>query len=171
MIKADNSWYIICSKPKKEQEAEISLNNIGIDVYLPLCKKKKKSGKYKIEVVSPLFPGYLFAKFEFETYFQKVRYSRGVKKLLGNGENLWMIEEIKIEDIKNREEDGLVRLRPKVENFSPGDRIIVDEGDFEGWEGIFYEDFPEEKRAMIMLTSVSYTNKMLLPKSYLTLKT
>ncbi len=165
----DGGWYIVCSKSKKDFEAEKNLSRLGIEVYLPLYKKKKKKGKNKIEVISPLFPGYLFARFKFEHFFQKARYSRGVKRILGNGNNLWLIEDEKINDIKAREENGLVRLRPKIEVFSPGDPVIIDEGDFDGWEGIFFEDFPDEKRAMIMLTNVSYTNKLIVPKSYLTL--
>lgn len=142
---------------------------MGVDVYLPLFEKKQKKNKKKVEVVAPLFPGYLFVKFEFRKFYQKVRYTRGVKTILGNKECLWVIDEEKIKDIKNREENGLVKLKLTREEISPGDRIIIDEGDFDGWEGIFYEDLPDEKRAIIMLTNVNYTNKLILPKEYLLL--
>lgn len=169
MNNTDSSWYIISTKPKKEFVAERNLEQMGVDVYLPLFEKKQKKNKKKIEVIVPLFPGYLFVKFEFGKFYQKVRYTRGVKTILGNKECLWVIDEKKIKDIKNREENGLVKLKLTREEISPGDRIIVDEGDFDGWEGIFYEDLPDEKRAIIMLTNVSYTNRLILPKEYLLL--
>ena len=169
MKSGENYRYIICSKPKKESEAERNLKTLGVDVYLPMCKKKKKSKKKKVDVIVPLFPGYLFSRFNFRECFQKVRYSRGVKNILGTKEVLWMIDNSKIEDIKNREESGIVKLRPRTEILSPGDPIIVDEGDFDGWEGVFCESLPDEKRAMIMLTSVSFSNKLIIPKSYLAL--
>jgi len=121
----------------------------------------------KTDVVVPLFPGYLFCKFEFDEHYQKIRYTRGVKKVLGNKQSLWVIDNEKIEDIRKREEDGLVIMKKKEEQFEPGARIIVDEGDFDGWEGIFHEDLPDEKRAIILLTNVNYTTKLTLPKEYL----
>ncbi|MEN8152379.1 MAG: transcription termination/antitermination NusG family protein [Acidobacteriota bacterium] len=165
----DSSWYILSIKPKQEFIAERNLEQMGVEVYLPLYEKKQKKDKKKIDVVVPLFAGYIFAKFEFGKFYQKVRYTRGVKNILGNKEYLWIIDESKIEDIKNREEDGLVKMKIVKKSFSPGDRIIVDEGDFDGWEGIFVEDIPDEKRAIIMLTNVNYTNKLILPKEYLTI--
>ncbi|MCJ7524729.1 MAG: hypothetical protein MUP71_05830, partial [Candidatus Aminicenantes bacterium] len=73
----------------------------------------------------------------------------------------------KIRDIKSRENNGLVVLRKREESFSKGDKILIDEGDFEGWEGIFQEELPDRERAIIMLTNVKFSSKLILPKKYL----
>ena len=161
-------WFIISTKPKQEFVAEKSLKSLGANVYLPLYQKRIKRNHEKKEVISPLFSGYLFAQFSVIEMYHKVRYTRGVKSVLGNTEGLWTINEKKIEDIKLREDnDGSVTLIRSEEKFKSGDRIMIDEGDFDGWEGVFCEELPDKERAVIMLTNVSYTSKLIVLKRYL----
>ena len=164
---AGSDWFIISSKPKQEFDAERNLRTLGINVYLPVYNKKIKKNKTKIEQVAPLFSGYLFAQFSIHEFYQKVRYTRGVKTILGNDEYLWAIADEKIRDIRARECNGLVILQKREDRFSKGDRILIDEGDFEGWEGIFQEELPDRERAIILLTNVKFSSKLILPKKYL----
>ena len=60
-----STWFIINTKPKQEFNAEKNLRSLGAEVYLPVYKKKVKKNKEKIEVVSPLFAGYLFQSKEY----------------------------------------------------------------------------------------------------------
>lgn len=160
-------WFIIHSKPKQEFDAEKHLRALGIDVYLPLYARKVKRDRVRVERIAPLFSGYLFARFDVCGSYQKVRYSHGVKSVLGRGETLWTLADEKVQDIRSRESGGLVVLRPRQAQFSPGDRIRIDEGDFEGWEGIFREELPDRERAMILLTNVQFSSTLILPKKYL----
>jgi transcription antitermination factor NusG len=163
----DSDWFIINSKPKQEFDAEKNLRTLAINVYLPVYNKKIKKNKIKVDRVTPLFSGYLFAQFDIREYYQKVRYTKGVKTILGYNEYLWTIADDKIQDIKSRESNGLVVLRNREANFRKGDRILIDEGDFEGWEGIFQEELPDRERAIIMLTNIKFSSKLILPKKYL----
>lgn len=160
-------WFIINSKPKQEFDAEKHLRALGIEVYLPLYAKKVKKNRVKVERVAPLFSGYLFARFDLHESYQNVRYSRGVKSVLGRNEYLWTLADGKVQDIRARESNGLVVLRRREDHFRPGDRIRIDEGDFEGWEGIFREELPDRERAMILLTNVQFSSTLILPKKYL----
>ena len=163
-------WFIIQSKPKQEFDSEKHLRALGIDVYLPVYNKKIKKNRVKVDRVSPLFCGYLFARFDIHADYQRVRYTRGVKSLLGGNECLWTIADEKIQDIRSRESNGLVMLRRRESSFRPGDRILIDEGDFEGWEGIFQEELPDRERAIILLTNVKFSSKLILPKKYLVVR-
>ena len=162
-----SDWFIVNSKPKQEFDAEKHLRTLEIDVYLPVYNKKIKKNRVKVDRIAPLFNGYLFARFDISESYQKVRYTRGVKTLLGSNEYLWTLADEKIQDIKSRESNGLVMLRPREEHFRQGDRILIDDGDFEGWEGIFQEELPDRERAMILLTNVRFSSKLILPKKYL----
>ncbi|HSQ35330.1 MAG TPA: transcription termination/antitermination NusG family protein [Candidatus Binatia bacterium] len=162
-----SDWCIIQSKPKQEFSAEKNLNMLGISVYLPVYMKKIKKNKLKVDRLAPLFSGYLFARFPVYEFYQKVKYTRGVKNILGYNEYLWTIADEKILDIKSRENNGIVLLRRREESFQRGDRIFIDEGDFEGWEGIFQEELPDRERAIIMLTNVKFSSTLILPKKYL----
>ncbi len=162
-----NAWCIIQCKPKQEFSAEKNLKLLDINVYLPVYMKKIKKNKIKIDRLSPLFSGYLFAQFNIFNSYQKVKYTKGVKNILGYNEYLWTIADEKIQDIKFRENNGIVLLRKKEDAFCKGDRILIDEGDFEGWEGIFQEELPDRERALIMLTNVKFSSTLILPKKYL----
>lgn len=165
-----SDWFILQSKPKQEFDAEKHLRTLEIEVYLPLYRKKVKKNRVKVEIAAPLFSGYLFARFDVCESYQNVRYTRGVRSVLGSRESLWTLADEKVQDIKSRECDGLVVLRKREEHFRPGDRIAIDEGDFEGWEGIFQEELPDRERAMILLTNVQFSSRLILPKKYLVVK-
>jgi transcriptional antiterminator RfaH len=162
-----NEWCIIHSKPKQDFNVEKNLKLLDIDVYLPVYMKKIKKNKIKVDRIAPLFSGYLFARFDIHDFYQKVKYTKGVKSILGYNEYLWTISDEKIRDIKSRENNGVVVLRKREDLFRKGDRILVDEGDFEGWTGIFQEELPDRERAIIMLTNVKFSNKLILSKKYL----
>ena len=162
-----SDWCILQTKPKQEFCAEKNLKLLNINAYLPVYLKKIKKNKVKIDRIAPLFSGYMFAQFDIHDLYQKVKYTRGVKGILGSQEYLWTIGDDKIQDIKLRENDGVVVLRKREDSFRKGDRIFIDEGDFEGWEGIFQEELPDRERAIIMLTNVKFSSKLILPKKYL----
>jgi transcriptional antiterminator RfaH len=168
-LSKNSNWFIINTKPKQEFIAEKNLKLLGIDVYLPIYLKKVKKDKAKIDIIAPLFSGYLFSKFSIPDSYHKVKYTRGVKMVLGSKDYLWTIGQDRVLDIKLREKNGVVILKKKVEHFSKGDRITIDEGAFDGWEGIFYEELPDRDRAIIMLTNVKFSSKLIVPKKYLVL--
>ena len=160
-------WFIIQSKPKQEFEAEKHLRALGVEVYLPLYARKVRRNRMRVERIAPPFSGYLFSRFDLRESYQKVRYTRGVKAVLGRNETLWTLADERVQDIRSRESGGLVVLRSRQAQFRPGDRIRIDEGDFEGWEGIFREELPDRERAMILLTNVQFSSTLILPKQYL----
>jgi len=164
---AGSDWFIISSKPRQEFDAEKHLRTLDISVYLPVYNRKIKKNKTKIDQVAPLFSGYLFARFDIHENYQKVKYTKGVKTILGCNEHLWTIADEKIQDIRAHENNGLVVLKKREDRFNRGDRIVIDEGDFEGWEGIFQEELPDRERAIILLTNVKFSSKLILPKKYL----
>ena len=165
----ESPWFIVNTKPRQEFIAERNLKSLGVAVYLPIYNKKVKKHKEKIEVTAPLFSGYLFSRFSITEFYHKVRYTKGVKSVLGNNQYLWTIAADRILDIQSREQEGVVILKRGGESFHRGDPILVDEGTFDGWEGIFYEELPDRERAIIMLTNVKFSNRLILPKKYLIL--
>ncbi len=156
----EKPWYVLNVKPKQETIAEINLKKLGVEVYMPLYNKTVKKKKEKVSVVSPLFSGYIFARFDLVDYYHKVMYTRGVKSVLGNTTTIWLLDNKKIEEIKSRELNGIITLKSKNDAFFKGDRVIVDEGSLDGWEGIFYEELPDKERVTILLTSMGFTGKM-----------
>ena len=166
-LKENKDWFVVCSKPKQETIIKENLNRMGVETYLPFYMREKKKNKQKIKVPSPLFSGYLFARFSIQEMYHKIRYTRGVKSVLGNHQYLFTISSDKITLIKEKERNGFVELQKKTIHFQKGDKVLIDEGTFDGWEGIFHEELPDKQRAIILLTNVSYSNKLIVPKKIL----
>ncbi len=154
-MKAEKTdWFIIHTKPKQEFFTEKHLKAQGITAYLPVYLKKKIKKRERAEVLTPLFSGYLFARFDVQRHYHKVKYTKGVKAILGQRQMPL--------DHRRRQDPGHPVTRterrrdhaPAAGAIPEGRPIVIDEGEFEGWEGIFQEELPDRERAIILLTNV-----------------
>ncbi len=57
-------WFLVHTKPHSEKLAETHLQQLGVEIFCPLIKQEKIIRRKRRSVISPLFPGYLFAKFD-----------------------------------------------------------------------------------------------------------
>ena len=96
-------WYVVNTRPKKESQVERLFSEGGFTVYCPKYVREKR--------IVPFFPGYAFLRFEYPEQFQMVKYTRGVKRVVGNDAGPIPIPEETVEGIRARERDGLVDLR------------------------------------------------------------
>ena len=94
-------WYVVKTKGNKENFAKQNLINQNFEVYYPVTKRLKKvANKLKV-VEQSLFPGYLFVKFDLNTYdWSKINNTRGVSSLIKLSQNLMHIPEVDIHNLK-----------------------------------------------------------------------
>jgi len=145
------NWYAIYTKPKCEDSVSHLLAHAGIETFSPKIKMLKRvRGKY-VDVIEQLFPSYIFAFFDEKTHSHMVRYTRGVKYIVGKENPLIVHPEI-IGAIQERMEGGIVI--PAPENLERGDRILIKEGPFKDFYGIFEREMPGRERAMILLEAL-----------------
>lgn len=140
------NWYVVNTKPRQEDLAERMITQIGVDVFYPKINEKKG-----------LFPGYLFARYNPMEHFKKIRYSRGVRDIVSYGYNPVSVEDDIIETIKARIRNGFVQISNDL--FKKGERVIIREGLFKDFEGIF-EDVKDSERIIILLNLISYQAKI-----------
>ncbi|MFQ6069077.1 MAG: transcription termination/antitermination protein NusG [Candidatus Aminicenantales bacterium] len=153
------SWFVLNTKPKKEGQVEKLFIEGGFRIYNPKYLHDNK--------IKPFFPGYAFIYFDFPAQYQTVRYTRGVKKVVGNREGPIPISEEIINGIKAREVDGLIELEKYGEEPEVGDEIEVVEGPLRGLRGIFKKEISDKERVMILLNYVSYQGKVFIEKKKL----
>ena len=99
-----NLWYVIQTKPKKEEEAESYLSTRGVEMFSPLMEAFTLRNGGMNRELKPLFPGYLFDKFDLDQDYPLVRWARGVKKILGMCGYPTPISEDVVKIIKERTE-------------------------------------------------------------------
>jgi len=145
-------WYAIYTKPGKEDTIAYRLEGIGIEVLNPKIKLKKYRRNKLAEVVEPLFPCYLFANFEKEKYAHMITYTRGVRYIVGKTNPIVVHDEI-IDTIKEGMEAGnIIVVQPR--KFSKGERVLVKEGPFKDFYGIFEKETRGPERVMVLLDMI-----------------
>ena len=149
-----NLWYVIQTKPKKEEEAKSYLSTKGVEVFNPLMETfLLRNGRMNKEL-KPLFPNYIFGKFDLDLNYPLVRWARGVKKVLGFGEYPTPVSEEAVEIIKERTDThGIVRLRCHYET---NDLIRIKSGPLKDLLGIFESWISDSERVRILLNLVGY---------------
>jgi len=78
-------WYLVHSKPQQESLAVLNLQWLGVEAFCPTLRQFKKIRRRKETVISPLFPGYLFSRFDLATEFCRVNYAIGIKNVVTFG--------------------------------------------------------------------------------------
>ena len=149
-----NLWYVIQTKPKKEEEAKSYLSTKGVEVFSPLMENfLLRNGRMNKEL-KPLFPGYIFGKFDLEQNYPLVRWAKGVKKVLGFGEYPTPISEEVVEIIRERTDThGIMRLKS---HFQANDVIRIKTGPLKDLLGIFERWMPDGERVRILLSLMGY---------------
>ena len=73
------AWYCLRSKVKQEHVAAGSLRQLpGVEVFAPRLRFRKPTRRGPVWFVEALFPGYLFARFDWEAQAKAVQYAYGV---------------------------------------------------------------------------------------------
>ena len=136
----------------------MNLLNGGIEVLAPKLKfRKYKEGKFVL-VVEPMFPGYIFVRFHPVDEFRMVKYARGVKTIVHFGGHIVPLQDEMIEFIRTRLENGVASI--EKQKIDKGEKILIKDGPFKGFSGIFESELDGKERVAILLEGVNYCAKM-----------
>jgi transcriptional antiterminator RfaH len=149
-----NNWYVVQTKPRKEEEAASYLSLNGLEVFNPLLESfAPRNGRMNKEL-KPLFPNYIFGKFDIDQNYNLVRWARGVKKILGFGGDFTPVSEEVVELIKKRTDSrGIVR---RDYHFEPKDVVRIKSGPLKDLLGIFERWVSESERVRVLLNLIGY---------------
>ena len=118
------------------------------EVFLPLLRTRARS---KV-TLSPLFPCYLFARFDLSRDYFTVKYTSGVYGLISAGREPLAVPASIVEDLRGRCADGAVELPRR--SFGRGERVKVVGGPFRGFEAIFERYLSSTERVAILLEAI-----------------
>ncbi|MBM4146618.1 MAG: hypothetical protein FJ240_10185 [Nitrospira sp.] len=145
-------WYAVYTKPKKEDSVAFFLQNIGLEVLNPKIKFRKFKRNKLTDVIEPLFPCYLFVNFDKDKYTHLVTYTRGVRYVVGKKNPVAVQDEV-VNAIKDGIEDNnLIVIKPSA--FKNGDKVLIKDGPFKDFYGIFEKEIKGHERVMILLETM-----------------
>jgi transcriptional antiterminator RfaH len=152
-------WFVLNTKPKKEFHVEKLFTEGGFTIYNPKYLSENK--------IKPFFPGYEFILFDFPAHYQLVRYTRGVKRVVGVRGIPTPVPEEAILEIKSREVNSLIEVNKYGQEPTVGDEIEVVAGPLKGLRGIFKKELTPKERVLILLSYVSYQAQLVIEKEKL----
>ncbi len=138
------SWIVAMTRPQYEAIAGVNLTRQGFDYYCPKYLSKQAN---KPSSIKPLFPRYIFIFID--QFWSSILGTRGISKVLLNGDGPATLDAKIISDLKSREKNGLVQLVPPSK-FQVGDKVKVSEGPLVGHVLICESMLPHERVRVLM---------------------
>ena len=144
-------WYVVYSKPHREEQAQFHLRMKSLEVFFPRLDLVRVAEKRKR--IIPLFPNYLFVRIHLPTEFHYVSWSPGVKRIVSFGDRPIPLDERVVDFLKQQTDaDGVIRACSQLK---PGQEVEIRGGPFDGLIAII-QDPPDAKgRVKILLKLLS----------------
>jgi transcription elongation factor/antiterminator RfaH len=160
-------WFLIHTNPKQEARTISNLSAWNVETFSPQIKEWRYNpvtGERQ-PGIKPLFSRYVFARFDLQGMFHKVRYTRGVHELVSFGDGPVSVNASIIDLIRSRiGEDGLVKTGT---DFKPGDPVVVREGLLKDFTGIFEKEMRDSDRVVVLLNTISYQARLKIDRKML----
>ncbi len=145
-------WFVIHTKPRDEHRVKNHFDGMEIETLLPLYENFHYSNSKICRVFKPLFPNYLFARLDLGRHYYKVKWTRGVNRILGIGNDPMPVSEVVIWMLKNRMgDDDTVKL---LEDFQKGDLIQITSGPLKDFVGVFQNRLSSGERVRVLLNLI-----------------
>src|SRR5581483_12032662 len=126
-------WYGVQTRSNCEKVAATVLDSKGYEHYLPVYRSKRRWSDRVVETDKPLFPGYVFCRFDAQQRLP-VLTTPGVVSVIGFGREPAPIADSEIQAIQAVLSSGLAAEPHRF--LHQGQRIRINRGSLEGLEGI-----------------------------------
>ena len=144
-------WYVVHTQPHGEERALVNLQQQGFGVYLPRYLKRRRHARRVEAVRRPLFPRYLFVRFDRETArWRSINGTFGVAHLVCRGNEPVPVPDQVIAAIQAyHNDDGLVVLDHPA-SFRPGQILEIVDGPL-AWHTGLFQRLDENERVVLLL--------------------
>lgn len=127
------AWYAIQVKTSWEKQAGQLLENKGYEIFVPLRKTKRKWSDRTKELEVPLFPSYIFGRFDAK-HRLPILTTPAVFGIVSAGKQLLPVPDEQVDAIQKLVKSGVPILTSPF--LKVGQRVVVDGGALDGQKGI-----------------------------------
>ena len=142
-------WFILQFKPNSHYQAVKNLNRQGFETFLPLTNKTSQKLSRFIKASQPLFPGYMFIRFDkAETEWHKINNTYGVSRLVTFNSTIKSIPDIFVNNLMKRYD--LSGNLPPIKKLKKGEKIVLLKGPFANFAATV-EKYEDDQRIWILM--------------------
>ena len=160
-------WYAIHTKRSEEDRADGNLRAWGVETFAPKIRESSLNQftNRPAFVNKPLFPGYIFARFDLNVSLHQINSTRGIQSVLGYGDGPSPVDDRIIDMIRSRtNQGGFVQLD---EDLVPGRQLTIRDGPLKGLVGVLEREMKDTERVMLLLTCVNYQGHFVIERENL----
>jgi transcriptional antiterminator RfaH len=144
------SWFCLRAQPKREHIAAACLRQISeVEAFCPKVRYRKCTNRGSVWFVEPMFPGYLFARFDYEIFHRRVRHRPAVTGFVQFGDRLALLPDALISEIRFQTDDQ--ELLEIDQGLKPGQIVQIAQGPFQGLEGLVTRLIAARDRVEILI--------------------
>lgn len=156
-------WYAIRVRSRHERPVSDSLKGKGLDTFLPLCKSRRRWSDRVQEVELPLFPGYVFSRFDVAQRLP-VLITPGVVNIIGLGKIPVPVEDWEMQSLIRVVQSGVhCQLWPFL---MVGQRVLIEEGPLRSVEGRLVQ-IKDENKLILSITLLQRSVAVTVDRSWI----
>ena len=160
-------WFILQFKSNSHHLAAKNLNRQGFETFLPLHDTTSRRLSRFINTSKPLFPGYMFIKFDrAESEWHKINSTYGVSRLITFNTTLKSIPTIFVDHLMKRYDLSGKLLH--IQKLKEGDHVTVLKGPFANFIATV-EKYEADQRIWILMDLMGRKTTIQTPSDNLTL--
>jgi len=148
LVATQYPWFALQVRMRHENGVAAYLRGKGYEWFLPLYKRRKRWSDRMKETESPLFPGYLFCRFNPQDRLPILK-TPGVTQIVGYSHVPVPVDESEIDAIRRLVSSGIPNQPCGF--FQVGSRVRIETGALRGLEGILQE-MKGKRRLVLSIT-------------------
>ena len=143
-------WYVVQTRPRQEQRAEVNLARQGYRVWLPVMERSRRRAKRIETGYAPLFPQYLFVELDIgREPWRAINGTFGVKRLLADDTQPQALPEEFVAALREATGDDGVST-PAPPDLQPGDDVTIAVGPFVECAAVVLRLAPRERVEVLL---------------------
>lgn len=154
LVNSNLAWYALSVRSNSERMVAEALNLKGIDSFLPSIRSLRRWSDRVKEIQSPLFPGYVFARFDCSERIP-ILTTPAVVSIVGFGNSFTPVSESELAAI-HRVLESRAKCEP-MPYLNVGQQVVIENGPLAGVSGLLIEI----KNTQRLVVSISLLHRSL----------
>ena len=143
-------WFCVKTKPRNESAARrMLMRDVGIEVFCPMLRFERVRSSGKVKVTEAMFPGYVFAHFNYRAQHRHVQGTLGVSTIVRFGGIPSVVPDEIVAELRASVVDQETIEIPTT--IQVGEEVQLVEGPFSGIRALVTQVLPAQERVKVLL--------------------